>query len=149
MRKLLIGAALAALALAVLPIAVWLVAVALAVGAYAIFGMKDGAAPGLPSQAGMANFTHDPGPEPAEPEPLPGDERYIPPAAVPLPAWHAPLQSFMARVAPFCGEAIAKIGLKTFDCDPILTTLTGISAAPLSRTSKKRPLNIAPICKPC
>jgi hypothetical protein len=114
MRKLLIGAALAALALAVLPLAVWLIAVALAVGAYALFGMKDGAAP--------ATFTHDPGPEPLPPlPPLPDDERYIPPAAVPLPVWHAPLQSIMQRLAPWCADAIAKIGLKTFDADPILT----------------------------
>jgi len=41
MRKLLIGAAFALLLLIVLPFPAWLVIVALAVGAYAIFGMRE------------------------------------------------------------------------------------------------------------
>jgi hypothetical protein len=67
-------------------------------------------------------FTHDPGPEPeAVADETAPDDRYIPPAAVPLPAWHAPLHSFVERIAPFCSEAISRIALKHFECDPLLT----------------------------
>lgn len=112
-RKLIIGAALALLLLAAgLPPVALAVLAALVLGAYAIFGMRDHA----------PVFTHDPGP--AFDQPAHGvapDDRYIPPAPSPLPAWHAPLQSIMVRLAPFCGDAINAIGLKTFEADPILT----------------------------
>jgi hypothetical protein len=64
--------------------------------------------------------------EPApELEPVPAEiapnDTYTPPSPVPLPAWHAPLTSLLERIAPFCSEAIKRIGLKTFDPDPLLT----------------------------
>lgn len=74
-----------------------------------------------PAVAPVVTATHEPPPEPEPIAEIAPDDRYIPPAPAPLPAWRAPLQALAARLAPFCSEAIKRIGLKTFELNPLLT----------------------------
>lgn len=58
---------------------------------------------------------------PETPKPSDVNDPYVAPTPKPVPPWHRPLASFMQRIAPYCGDVLAKIAARDFGADPILT----------------------------
>jgi hypothetical protein len=131
-RKIIMGAAAAIVLLLLLtsgtdPRAILFI-VALAAGAYALFFMGDNVPVPPSAPPTEAPPVTEPAPVVDEPPPelepvaeITTADRYVPPEPKPLPAWHAPLQSLLERIAPYCSEAIKIICQKTFDPNPLLT----------------------------
>lgn len=129
--RFLICAAAVALVIAVADFRAALIWVAIAAAFYAFWFLGDtpqeiskgppqSLATWLEQPAIARTIDPDPEPEPVAAE-LPADERYTPPDPKPLPAWAAPIGAFIDRIAPFCSEAMKRIGQKNYGLDPLLT----------------------------